>query len=160
MQILSSLSVFLAVLSTARSFAPVSVSQQQQHLLQQPTTTVRSTRLYESILEAEDRYLLQASQATGVLEKPEVAYTIVYNPGTPEEGIHTCKYPRGTEQDVLLIFEGMADAIVFARTITEDPSMDQTPVPTATSIEMIQQACDGMGIQTAFVPMEGPKTQW
>ena len=86
-------------------------------------------------------------------------YTIVYNPGTNEEGIHTAKYPRGTETDVLLIFEGMADAIVFARTITEDPSMDQTPVPTPTSLEMIEQACDGMGIQTAFVPMEN-KTEW
>ena len=67
-------------------------------------------------------------------------YTIVYNPGTNEEGIHTAKYPRGTENDVLLIFEGMADAIVFARTITEDPSMDQTPVPTPTSGRLRRRA--------------------
>ena len=81
-------------------------------------------------------------------------YTIVYNPGTPEEGIHTMKYPRGTENDVLLAFEGMADCIVFARTIKEDPALDMEPVPTSTSLAMIEQACEGMGIQLAFVPME------
>ena len=89
----------------------------------------------------------------------QIVYTVVYNPGTPEEGIHTMKYPRGSDSDVLLTFEGVADCIVFSRTITEDPSMDQTPVPTPTSREMIEQACEGMGIQTAFVPME-TKTEW
>ena len=51
----------------------------------------------------------------------------MYNPGTPEEGIHTMKYPRGSDNDVLLAFEGMADCIVFARTIKEDPALDQEP---------------------------------
>jgi len=141
----------IVLLSTVTAFCPSHVSQQQ------PSS---ATRLHESIIEAEDRYLNQASQATGVMERPEVVYTIVYNPGTPEEGIHTLKYPRGTEEtDVLLLFEGMADCIVFSRTITEDPAMDQTPVPTPTSLEMIEQACQGMGVQTAFVPME-IKTEW
>ena len=122
-------------------------------------TRSSNTRLSESILEAEDRFLQQASQASEAREKPEVVYTIVYNPGTPEEGIHTMKYPRGSENDLLLAFEGMADCIVFARTIKEDPLLDQEPIPTPTSREMIEQACNGMGIQMAFVPMENP-TQW
>ena len=66
------------------------------------------------------------------------------------------KYPRGSENDVLLTFEGMADCIVFATTIKEDPALDQEPVPTPTSLPMIEQACEGMGIQMAFVPMENP----
>jgi hypothetical protein len=84
----------------------------------------------------------------------QVVYTIVYNPGTPQEGIHTMKYPRGSENDVLLAFEGMADCVIFARAIKEDPALDQEPIPTPTSREMIEQACYGMGIQMAFVPME------
>mmetsp|Transcript_21949 Transcript_21949/g.45129 ORF Transcript_21949/g.45129 Transcript_21949/m.45129 type:complete len:153 (+) Transcript_21949:92-550(+) len=144
--------LLLAVMSKVTAFLPVS----QQHLLPQRST---NTQLYESILDAEDRYLEQAGQANAVVEKPEVVFTVVYNPGTPEEGIHTAKYPRGSDSDVLLIFEGMADCITFARTITEDPSMNQTPIPTPTSLEMIEKACQGMGIQTAFVPME-QKTQW
>jgi len=88
------------------------------------------------------------------MEKPEVVYTIVYNPGTPEEGIHTMKYPRGSDTEVLLTFEGMADCVIFARTIKEDPALDQEPVPTPTSCAMIEKACQDMGIQTTFVPME------
>ena len=141
----------LVALSSTTAFAP----QQPQQPHQRTTTS----RLYETILEAEDRYYAQASQATGVTERPEVVYTIVYNPGTPEEGIHTMKYPRGSENDVLLTFEGMADCIVFARTIKEDPILDQEPIPTPTSREMIEQACNGMGIQMAFVPMER-QTEW
>eukprot|EP00536_Pseudo-nitzschia_multiseries_P008854 jgi/Psemu1/199264/e_gw1.234.2.1 len=121
-----------------------------------PTTTL----LRESILEAEDRFLGMAEAAAGVpREVPEVVYTVVYNPGTPDEGVHTMKYPRGTDNDVLLCFEGMADCIVFARTIKEDPSLDQEPVPTPTSREMIAQACEGMGMRMEIVPMES-KTQW
>jgi hypothetical protein len=86
-------------------------------------------------------------------------YTVVYNPGTPDEGIHTMKYPRGSDNEVLLTFEGMADCIVFARTIKEDPALDQEPIPTPTSREMIEQACAGMGIQTALVPMENKTAQ-
>jgi len=92
-------------------------------------------------------------------KKHQVAYTIVYNQGTPEEGIHTMKYPRGSDSDVLLAFEGIADCILFARAIKDDPALDQEPVPTPTSCAMIEQACEGMGIRMAFVPMEN-KTQW
>ena len=59
--------VALVTLSTVEAFAPLKVSQQQQQ--QQPQRPVRNTRLYESILEAEDRYLEQAANAMGVLEK-------------------------------------------------------------------------------------------
>ena len=56
----------LVALSSA--FAPILAPQSIQ---QQPI--ISNTRLYESILEAEDRYYEQASQqSTGVLEKPEV----------------------------------------------------------------------------------------
>lgn len=136
----------LSFTSTVTAFAP---SRPSRH---QPTN--KDTRLFESIIEAEDRYFAQAAQSSGVTEKPEVIYTIVYNPGTPEEGIHTMKYPRGSENDVLLAFEGMADCVVFAKTIKEDPALDQEPIPTPTSRAMIEQACEGMGIQMAFVPME------
>jgi len=125
------------------------------------TFTTTTTALRESIVEAEDRFLAMATNANGVPrdEVPEVVYTIVYNPGTPAEGIHTMKYPRGSDNDVLLCFEGMADCIVFARTIKEDPALDQEPIPTPTSREMMEQACQGMGLKMEIVPME-TKTQW
>jgi len=53
----------IVLLSTVTAFCPSHVSQQQ------PSS---ATRLHESIIEAEDRYLNQASQATGVMERPEV----------------------------------------------------------------------------------------
>jgi len=122
-----------------------------------------NTRLFESIVEAEDRYLEQATNQalSSSRELPDVVYAVVYNAGTPDEGIHTMKYPRGTDEDVLLCFEGMADCILFARTIKEDPALDQEPVPTPTSREMIEQACKGMGMRMEIVPMESEsKTQW
>ena len=71
MQIVSSKNILLlvvvaAALSKVNAFAPVRVTQQQQ------PPKFSNTRLYESILEAEDRYIAQASQASGVIEKPEV----------------------------------------------------------------------------------------
>ena len=84
---------------------------------------------------------------------------MVYNPGTAEEGIHTMKCPRGSDNDVLLAFEGMADCIIFARAIKEDPAMDQEPNPTPTSRQMMEEACKGMGMQMEIVPMEN-KTEW
>ena len=67
------------------------------------------------------------------------------------------KYPRGSDKDVLLTFEGMADCVIFAKIITEDPAFDQKPMPTPTSREMIGQACEGMGITMVYVPMESEK---
>ena len=69
------------------------------------------------------------------------------------------KYPRGTDNDVLLTFEGMADCIIFARVIKEDPGLDQEPVPTPTSREMMEKACKEMGMTMEIVPMEN-KTEW
>lgn len=145
--------------TSVHAFAPLpthTTLQQQQQSRHRPTNS--NTRLFESIVEAEDRFLEQVKNGN-LQELPDVIYTIVYNPNTPEEGIHTMKYPRGSDEDVLLCFEGMADCIVFARTIKEDPALDQEPNPTPTSREMMEGACKGMGMKMEIVPME-TKTEW
>ncbi|VEU35671.1 unnamed protein product [Pseudo-nitzschia multistriata] len=125
-----------------------------------PAPRATATALSESILEAEDRFLAQAMEAPlSPRDLPEVVYTIVYNPGTPEEGVHTMKHPRGSDGELLLCFEGMADCVLFARTIKEDPALDQEPIPTPTSREMIQGAAEGMGMRMEIVPMD-IQTQW
>jgi len=141
----------LGLHSSVTAFAPI--GPRHQHV-----TTSSKTRLAESILEAEDRYLEKATNGA-LNELPDVIYTVVYNPETPEEGVHTMKSRSDPGQDIMLCFEGMADCIVFARTIKEDPALNQEPVPTPVPREVMQQACQGMGLQMAIVPMES-KTQW
>ena len=52
---------------------------------------------------------------------------VVYNPTTVEEGIHTMKYPLGSDAEILLVFEGLADCIEFSKCIKEDPMMKHDP---------------------------------
>jgi len=78
---------------------------------------------------------------------------IVYNPSTEEEGIHTMKSPRGTENELLLTFEGLADCINFSRVIKNDPGLPHEPIPTPTSTEMMEEACKSMGLPMKIVPM-------
>jgi len=117
----------------------------------------RTTRIFASttIVEAEDMYLEKATQSDGgVLEKPDVIYMIVYNPSTNEEGIHTMKYPRGSDTEVLLAFEGLADCIEFSRVIKDDPGMEHEPVPTPTQTVMMENACKDMNLPMKIVRME------
>lgn len=79
---------------------------------------------------------------------------IVYNPSSNEEGIHTMKYPRGSDTEVLLAFEGLADCIEFSRVIQEDPGMQHKPVPTPTQTVMMENACKDMNLPMKIVRME------
>ena len=84
---------------------------------------------------------------------------IVYNPSTNEEGIHTMKYPRGSdiEGELLITFEGLADCIEFSRVIKDDPGMQHEPVPTPTQTAMMENACKDMNLPMKIVPMEEQK---
>jgi len=79
---------------------------------------------------------------------------VVYNPTTVEEGIHTMKYPRGSDAEILLVFEGLADCIEFSKCIKEDPMMKHDPVPTPTQTVMMENACQEMNLPMKIVPMD------
>jgi hypothetical protein len=91
----------------------------------------------------------------------QVIYMIVYNPSTNEEGIHTMKYPRGsdTEGELLITFEGLADCIEFSKVIKDDPGMQHEPVPTPTQTSMMENACKDMNLPMKIVPMEEQKEE-
>jgi len=116
------------------------------------------------VMEAEDEYIIRArdgSQSSSSPSdddaasgnRPDVVHIIMYNPSTPQEGIHTVQYPRGSENELLLAFESLDDCVTFARTIRDDGTvMDGEPVPTPTSMVQIERACQGMGLAMAIVP--------
>mmetsp|Transcript_10333 Transcript_10333/g.11067 ORF Transcript_10333/g.11067 Transcript_10333/m.11067 type:complete len:170 (+) Transcript_10333:163-672(+) len=138
-----------SLIRTVTAFAPTNIYSN--------ITPTSATQIFASttIVEAEDMYLEKAIQSEGgVLEKPDVIYMIVYNPSSNEEGIHTMKYPRGSDTEVLLAFEGLADCIEFSRVIQEDPGMQHKPVPTPTQTVMMENACKDMNLPMKIVRME------
>ena len=141
----------LLALSSVAAFAPVAFPRQQN---QYASLNSRSSdmRVFQSIQEHEDEYLDRATKSEGVIAKPDVVYIIMYNPSTPEEGIHTVEYPRGSQEDLLLAFGSLEDCVSFSRTIREDPSVPHEPIPTPTSMVQIEAACQGMGLPMKIVP--------
>lgn len=116
------------------------------------TRSSHQSRLFASVEETEDEYLVCARDSP-LATKPDVCYIIMYNPSTPQEGIHTMTYPRGSEDDLLLAFESLDDCVAFAQIIREDASVQYgEPVPTPTSMLQIESACQRMDLPLAIVP--------
>ena len=142
------LAVFVLSSSAVTAFAPVTFSRQQQSA---PLNYRSNTRMFQTIQELEDGFLDRATKSEAVLAKPDIVYIIMYNPSTPEEGIHTMEHPRGSQEDLLLAFESLEECVSFSRSIEEDPSVPQKPVPTPSSMLQIEGICEGMGLPMKVV---------
>ena len=119
--------------------------------------TRRFPLLYSSMIEElEDRYLELANQNERVMEYiPEIVYIMMYNPGTPEEGLHTTEYPKGSGQDVVLAFESLEECVAFSNIIKSDKSLKlPEPIPTPAPYEQMKLACQRMGLSIKVVPAE------
>lgn len=153
----------VSLVSTATAFVPPSAQLQLQQPLH-PTSGVfvhglhrSSVALFVTAEEQEDIFLERAMSAPAQA-KPDLVYIILFNPQTPMEAIHTLKFPRGANfeqstSDVLLAFESFDDCVAFAQVLREDPAVDAgEPVPTPTSMQQIEQACEGMRLPIQVVP--------
>ena len=152
----------LSMASAAAAFVPPS-----PQLLQQPLSSVAipaPTHSYSSALlvtaeEQEDLYLERTTTAPAEL-RPDVIYIILFNPQTPFEAIHTVKFPRGANfeqstSDLLLAFESFDDCVAFAEVLRSDPAVEAgEPVPTPSSYEQIEQACQKMRLPMKVVPAQ------
>ena len=112
--------------------------------------------LFNSMIEElEDRYLELATKSEGVMAKPEIVYIMMYNPGTPEEGVHTTEYPKGSGQDVMLAFESLEECVAFSNLIRDDKSVPLEPIPTPTPLQQMEMAVQSMGgLTIKIVPTE------
>ena len=127
-----------------------------------PTTTFKQDPprqhlvLFNSMIEElEDRYLELATKSEGVMAKPEIVYIMMYNPGTPEEGVHTTEYPKGSGQDVMLAFESLEECVAFSNLIRDDKSVPLEPIPTPTPLKQMEMAVQSMGgLTIKIVPTE------
>ena len=154
----------LSMASAAAAFVPPSP------LLRQPLSSVaapaptHSTHSSSSALlvtaeEQEDLYLERTTTAPAEL-RPDVIYIILFNPQTPFEAIHTVKFPRGANfeqstSDLLLAFESFDDCVAFSEVLRSDPAVDAgEPVPTPSSYEQIEQACQKMRLPMKVVPAQ------
>jgi hypothetical protein len=97
---------------------------------------------------------LELAKSAGPLKKPEMVYIVMYNPGTPREGIHTVGYPKGSESDILLAFEDLDECVKFTDMLKGHPNLPEEPVPSPTGLEQIEQACQEMGLPIQVVPAQ------
>jgi Protein of unknown function (DUF3110) len=133
----------LIALSSASAFCPEHFSQQQRSLSR------KSTQLF-SIQEWEASFMERAHQNAGNM--PEMVYTLVYNPYTDEEGVHTTEFPAGSGQQAMLVFESVEECANFAYQLGAEPSVPGQPVPTPTPLAQIEMACQQMGWALKVVP--------
>ena len=121
-----------------------------------PTNSRQNLVLFNSMIEElEDRYLELATKSEGVMAKPEIVYIMMYNPGTPEEGVHTTEYPKGSGQDVMLAFESLEECVAFSNLIRDDKSVPLEPIPTPTPLQQMEMAVQSMGgLTIKIVPTE------
>lgn len=83
---------------------------------------------------------------------PEVVYTLVYNPYTEQEGVHTTEYPAGSGQQALMVFESIEEANEFAFALEAEPSVPGKPVVTPTPLAQIEMAATQMGWGLKVIP--------
>ena len=121
-----------------------------------PTNSRQNLVLFNSMIEElEDRYLELATKSEGVMAKPEIVYIMMYNPGTPEEGVHTTEYPKGSGADVMLAFESLEECVAFSNLIRDDKSVPLEPIPTPTPLQQMEMAVQSMGgLTIKIVPTE------
>ena len=83
---------------------------------------------------------------------PEIVYTLVYNPYTDQEGVHTTEFPAGSGQQAMIVFESVEECNAFAFQLGGEPSVPGQPVPTPTPLAQIDMACQQMGWALKVVP--------
>ena len=162
----SSLSTVVTAFTVSSTTGVLSQQQQQKQiaLFRQPQQQ-RSTRSSTvglqmssggdgnlSPVQHQELMYLEMAKSSGPASPPDVVYILIYNQGTPQEGIHTVEYPKGSESDVLLAFEDLAECYKFAEMLKADPNWPEVPVPSPTGFEQISQACQQMGLPIEIVP--------
>uniref|UniRef100_A0A7S4HUS3 Uncharacterized protein n=1 Tax=Odontella aurita TaxID=265563 RepID=A0A7S4HUS3_9STRA len=140
-------SLFLAAVSVA-AFCPAPAL----HFSAARTALPRSTThlFMASIKEWEAAYLARAN--TGSMQ-PEMVYTLVYNPYTEEEGVHTTRMEESQGSgEALLVFESIEECNRFAQQLGQEPSVPGQPVTTPMPLVQAEQACQQMGWTIMVVP--------
>lgn len=69
-------------------------------------------------------YLPIEAGGLSTLEKPEMAYVVVFQPGTFNQGAHTIEYPQGSGNNVVLAFESFQACRKFADSLAEQNFVD------------------------------------
>ena len=130
--------------------------QQQQRHHGRPSSFAGVVLSSSMIEELEDRYLELATKNEATMEYiPEIVYIMIYNPGQPEEGLHTTEFPKGSGNDVVLAFESLEECVAFSNIIKSDKSLNlPEPIPTPTPYEQMNMACQNMGLSIKVVPAE------
>lgn len=102
---------------------------------------------------------MSRSSAKSMVSLPvpfEIAYILMYNAGTKEEGIHTTFQPTGNgEKEILFAFQALDDCASYADAIIESGTTADVmaePVPTPVPLAQIQVACNDMGLILQVVP--------
>ena len=140
-------SVLLLAVSSAAAFSPAL----SFHSKFTPTTSTprTSTRLFQwSISELEANFIERANQNTPQ-NMPELVYTLVYNPYTEQEGVHTTDCQG---QQAMLVFESIEECNEFAFALGAEPTVPGQPVATPTPLAQIEMACQQMGWALKVVP--------
>ena len=138
-------SVLLLAVSSAAAFCPTP----SFHSKSTCPTPRTSTRLFQwSIPELEANFIERANQNTPQ-NMPELVYTLVYNPYTEQEGVHTTEYQG---QQAMLVFESIEECNNFAFALGAEPTVPGQPVATPTPLAQIEMACQQMGWALKVVP--------
>lgn len=86
--------------------------------------------------------------------KPDDVYIILFNPETPNEGVHTLEFPKGSGNNMILAFESKAECEEFSEMLKEQQFFD--PVTQEMNLEGLEIYCGQIGVEVQVVP-EGLK---
>jgi hypothetical protein len=58
------------------------------------------------------------------LKDPDDVHIILFNPDTPNEGVHTIEYPKGSGKNIILAFESKKECVKFSNLLREQHFFD------------------------------------
>lgn len=86
-------------------------------------------------------------------ERPEYVHIILFQPDTPDQGVHTIEFPRGSGNNYVLAFQSKAACDKFSTTLKEQNfNFHHTPSPKRFQLTNLEDFCNELGVFVQVVP--------